>query len=290
MEKLKKLFGGINLTWKKLIIFAIIAGVYTAIMAMLPIARDTSFSDLTVTFEVWILFGILIIMNSKTAKDSALKCFVFFLISQPLVYLIQDVINHSNLFVTYYRYWFMWTIATIPMGFVGYYMKKDKWWGLLILLPMLIFVGAEYSKYLSDTMFSFPRHILTTIFCFTTLIIYPLAIFENKKIKIAGVVISSLIIVGMTILTLLNPPVYKTTILVNGGNMGITFDNTYRAYLTDEKYGKLHIEYEDGLEDWTLNANFKKAGKTEVVLEAPNGEKTMFDITIERYTFNMTKK
>ena len=290
MEKLKKLFGGINLTWKKLIIFAIIAGVYTAIMAMLPIARDTSFSDLTVTFEVWILFGIFIIMNSKTAKDSALKCFVFFLISQPLVYLIQDVINHSNLFVTYYRYWFMWTIATIPMGFVGYYMKKDKWWGLLILLPMLIFVGEEYSRYLSDTMFSFPRHILTTIFCFTTLIIYPLAIFENKKIKIAGVVISSLIIVGMTILTLLNPPVYKTTILVNGGNMGITFDNTYRAYLTDEKYGKLHIEYEDGLEDWTLNANFKKAGKTEVVLEDPNGEKTMFDITIKRDTFDMTKK
>ena len=290
MEKLKKLFGGIELSWKKLIIFAIIAGVYTAIMAMLPIARDTSFSDLTVTFEVWILFGIFIIMNSKTAKDSALKCFVFFLISQPLVYLIQDAINHSNLFVTYYRYWFIWTIATIPMGFVGYYMKKDKWWGLLILLPMLIFVGAEYSRYLSDTMFSFPRHILTTIFCFTTLIIYPLAIFENKKIKIAGVVISSLIIVGMTILTLLNPPVYKTTILVNGGNMGITFDNTYRAYLTDEKYGKLHIEYEDGLEDWMLNANFKKAGKTELVLEAPNGEKTMFDITIKKDTFDMTKK
>ena len=94
----------------------------------------------------------------------------------------------------------------------------------------------------------------------------------------------------MTILTLLNPPVYKTTILVNGGNMGITFDNTYRAYLTDEKYGKLHIEYEDGLEDWTLNANFKKAGKTEVVLEDPNGEKTMFDITIKRDTFDMTKK
>ena len=290
MEKLKKLFGGINLTWKKLIIFAIIAGVYTAIMAMLPIARDTSFSDLTVTFEVWILFGIFIIMNSKTAKYSALKCFIFFLISQPLVYLIQDVINHSNLFVTYYRYWFMWTIATIPMGFVGYYMKKDKWWGLLILLPMLIFVGEEYSRYLSDTMFSFPRHILTTIFCFATLIIYPLAIFENKKIKITGLVISCLIIAGMTILTLLNPPEYKTIILSNGGRMGITFDDTYRAYLTDAKYGELHIEYEDGLEDWVLNANFKKAGKTEVVLEAPNGEKTMFDITIKRETFDMTKK
>ena len=90
---MKKMFGGINLTWPKLIAMAIIAGVYTAIMAMLPIANDTSFSDLTVTFEVWIFLGIFIIMNSKSAKDSALKCFIFFLISQPLVYLVLSNVN-----------------------------------------------------------------------------------------------------------------------------------------------------------------------------------------------------
>ena len=66
------------MTWPKVIIFAVLAGVYTATMAILPIAKDTSFSDLAVTFEVWILFGIFIIMNSKTAIDSALKCFIFF--------------------------------------------------------------------------------------------------------------------------------------------------------------------------------------------------------------------
>lgn len=61
MEKLKKVFGDVDLTWKKIIIFAIIAGIYTAIMAIVPIAKDTSFSDITVTFEIWILFGIFII-------------------------------------------------------------------------------------------------------------------------------------------------------------------------------------------------------------------------------------
>ena len=101
---MKKLFGGINLTWKKLVVFSIFAGIYTAVMAMLPIAKDTSFNDLTVTFEVWIFFGIFIIMNSKSPKDSALKCFIFFLISQPLVYLVQDIIKQSNLFNTYYRF------------------------------------------------------------------------------------------------------------------------------------------------------------------------------------------
>ena len=48
---MKKIFGGINLTWKKLIIFAIIAAVYTATMAIIPITKDTSFRDIAVTLE-----------------------------------------------------------------------------------------------------------------------------------------------------------------------------------------------------------------------------------------------
>ena len=86
---MKKLVGEIDFTWKKLIVFAILAGVYTAVMALIPITKDTCFRDIAIHFEVWILFGIIIICNSKSPKDSALKCFIFFLISQPLVYLLQ---------------------------------------------------------------------------------------------------------------------------------------------------------------------------------------------------------
>ncbi|MBQ9314320.1 MAG: hypothetical protein IJ220_04875 [Clostridia bacterium] len=285
---MKRFFGDINLTWPKVITMAIIMGIYTAIMAMLSVARDTSFSDLTVTFEVWIFFGIFIIMNSKSAKDSALKCFIFFLISQPLVYLIQDMIEHSQLFNTYYKYWFIWTIATIPMGFIGYYMKKDKWWGLLILAPMLLLTGEEYAGYLSKTMFSFPRHLLTTIFCISVLIIYPLAIFKNKIGKIGGVIISSILIIAFTILCMINPPIYSTEILSNGEKY--QFDDTYRVYLIDDKFGDLSIKYEPGIEDWMIHAEFKKAGKTEMILESPDGKKTEFDISIRRNTYTIKEK
>ena len=285
---MKKLFGGINLTWPKLIIMSIIAGIYTGVIAMIPLANDTSFSDLKVTFEVWIFFGIFIIMNSKSPKDSALKCFLFFLISQPLVYLVQDIVNHSNLFFTYYRFWVVWTIATIPMGFIGYYMKKDKWWGLLILAPMLLFVGEEYAGYLSKTMFSFPRHLLTTIFCISSLIVYPLAIFKNKIAKIGGVIISGIIIVLMAVLCIINPPIYSTEILANGEKY--QFDDTYNVYLVDSKYGDLSIKYEDGVEDWFVHADFKKSGKTEFVLESPDGKKTVFDISIRRDTYTIKEK
>lgn len=291
MEKIKKVFGNINLTWTKVIIFAIIAGIYTAIMAMLPIAKDTSFSDITVTFEVWILFGIFIIMNSKSAKDSALKCFVFFLISQPLVYLIQDLVNKSSLFITYYRFWFIWTIATIPMGFIGWYMKKDKWWGLLILAPILAFLGYHFGQYLGMTMFSFPKHILTTLFCAITMILYPLVIFNDKKIRLAGILIGIIILIVFTFLTLQQPQGYDTYILANGGSEGVIFDDSYKVYLEDESLGTVDIRFvEQGLNDWVVHALFNKAGNTEVILQSPSGEKTVFDIKVDRNTYTINKK
>ena len=285
---MKKLFGGINLTWTKLIILAILSGIYTAVVSMVPGLLYTSFHTIAVTFEVWIFFGIFIIMNSKSNKDSALKCFVFFLISQPLVYLIQDVITGSNLFRTYYFNWFIWTILCIPMGYIGYYMKKDKWWGYIILLPMILMDAEMYSAYLSDFMFSYPKYILITIFCGATLIIYPLYIFNNKKIKTVGVTISTLLIIVFTIYNIVNPPIYKTQIMAS--NEEHQLDDTYKAYLTDSKYGDIEIIYDSNLEEYMLEASFKKEGKTNLIIESPNKEKQEFTIDIKRDTYDINKK
>ena len=59
---MKKLFGGIDLTWKKLIIFAIITAIYTATMAIIPITKDTSFRDIAATLEWWILFAFIFVL------------------------------------------------------------------------------------------------------------------------------------------------------------------------------------------------------------------------------------
>lgn len=150
-------------------------------------------------------------MNSKSNMDSALKCFVFFLISQPLVYLIQVPFSWQgwNLF-GYYKYWFVWTVLCFPMGYIGYWMKKDKWWGYLILLPMIVMTAGSYSAYFSDFLFSMPRYILISLFCACVMIIYPAAIFSNKKIKTVGAVISVVAVVAITIVSMINPPVYST--------------------------------------------------------------------------------
>lgn len=291
---LKKLFGGLKITWPRLILFAAICGVYTGVMTLIPGTMDTSFRDISISFEWWILFAIILIANSVSPLDSALKVFVFFLISQPLVYLVQ-VPFHPDGFglFRYYPGWFQWTLLTFPMAFVGHYMKKDKWWGLLILAPMLLFLGGHYLSFFGETLHFFPNHLLSALFCAVTLILYPLYLFRTKWIRIAGVAFSVLIILGATVYGLLDTSshTYNTSLLLSGGETtGIEYDDSYKVYLEDEKYGEVYIDYEESIECYLVKASFKKTGKTGIVLESPDGEKYEYDLTIERSSYDVKRR
>lgn len=180
---LKKLFGGIDLNWKKLLIFAVTIGIYTGIMALLPFTKDTSFRDIAGSLEWWVLFGIIIITNSKSPTDSALKCFVFFLISQPLVYLVQAPFSPMGFgLFNYYTYRFILTLFTLPMGYIGYYIKKGNIWSFLILTPILIVLTDEGLSLLRGVINNF--HFLTFVFCFFEILILIMNIFDKRKWRI----------------------------------------------------------------------------------------------------------
>ena len=291
---MKKLFGGIEFTWKRLILFAVICGVYTGVMTLIPATKDTSFRDISITFEWWILFAILIIVNSKTPLDSALKVFVFFLISQPLVYLVQVPFSPDGFgLFRYYPAWFQWTLLTFPMAFVGHYMKKDKWWGLLILAPMLLFLGYHYVSFFGEAVHFFPQHLLSALFCAATLIIYPLFIFKDRRIRIAGLILSILILIAGSVYGFLDKRshTYNTSFLSSGGDTcGIEYDDSYKVYLEDASFGEVHIGYEEGIECYLVYASFEKVGDTTLVLESPEGEKYYYDMTIGRDTYNITPR
>lgn len=288
---MKKLFGGLNITWPKLILFAVLCGVYTGVMAMLPATADTSFRDISISFEWWILFAIILIVNSKSPLDSALKVFVFFLISQPLVYLVQAPFSPDGLgLFRYYPAWFRWTLLTFPMAFVGYYMKKNKWWGLLILGPMLLFLGWHYVSFCGEAVHFFPQHLLSALFCAATLIIYPLYIFKDRRIRIAGLVLSIAILLAGTVYAVLDERshTYQTSLLSSGGSVcEVEYDDSYTVYLEDPEYGDVSIGYEEGIQDYIVRAEFRKVGDTVLVLESPDGERYLFDLTIGRNTYDV---
>ena len=175
-----KLFGGIDMKWWKVIAFAAATALVTFLFLVIPLFEQTSFVRMGETFEAWIFFAVIIMSNCKRPLESALKTFVFFLVSQPLIYLFQVPFSSMGwgLF-GYYRYWFIWTMLTFPMAFVGWFIRKKNWLSLLILLPVLGFlIFTSYNSF----MFAFrhfPYQLFTAIFCLAQVILY-LYVFTPK--------------------------------------------------------------------------------------------------------------
>ena len=291
---MKKLFGGIELNLRKVIILAVIAGVYTGIMAMVPFAKDTSFEDITISFERWVLFGVLLIVNSKSPKDSAINCFVFFLVSQPLVYLVQVPFSELGWsLMSYYKNWIIWTILTIPMGFIGWYMKLDKWWGLCILMPMVAFVGVFYGGFVAETVTFFPLKLYSCIFCLVTMIIYPLFVFHDGRIRKIGLAISCLLILFFTVIGIMKKATYETTLFlsgyqIKGTDIKVEFDETYDVYFSDSRFGEVTIEEDvvDGTDG--LHVVFRKLGTVNIILESPEGNKQEITVKVSRNQYEIS--
>ncbi len=197
---IKKLFGGIEMTWKRVVIFAILAGVYTALMALL-VPDGNSFHDIVATVEVWILLAVIVIVNCKKPLEAALKTFVFFLISQPLIYLLQVPFNTMGWGIFgYYPYWLTITFLTLPGGFIAWYMKKDNILGALIFSVAaiyLIFAGIGFAQ---SSVEQFPNHLLSAIYCFAIIPIMCYGIFSKKMPKRIVAAISIVALVAFLII------------------------------------------------------------------------------------------
>lgn len=159
-----KLFRGLDMSWKKVFLFALGAAVYTALMALL-VPQTSSFHDIVVTSEIWALFAIVIFMNCSTPKEAAAKVFVFFLVSQPLIYLLQ-VPFHKNGFnlLSHYPFWFLMTCLTAPAAWIGWHVHQNRITSAVILslgLIIIIYYGIHYTFCLA---LHFPNHLLTVLF------------------------------------------------------------------------------------------------------------------------------
>lgn len=250
---IRKIFGGLNITWPKLIIFSVIMGIYTAIVAMFA-PDGSSFHDISVTPEWWILPAIIIIVNAKKPLEAGLKTFVFFLISQPLVYLIQ--VPFSNMgwgLFGYYPYWLGITVLTLPGAYVGWYIKKDKWYSGIILAVMtvlLVILGVGFARNCIENP---PNHLVTTIYCFGMIPLLILAILRSKLPRMIAATATLIALVVCIVFGFAESyEAYNNTFI---GENDITFvGEPYISFWTgDGKGGVDIIKYDGGY-------NFKLTG------------------------------
>ena len=190
------------MSWLTVILFALGAAVLTSIFLIVPIFKNTSFEQMGVYLEAWFFFAIIIMANCKKPLESALKTFVFFLISQPLIYLIQVPFSSMGWgLLGYYKYWFLVTLLTFPMAFVGWYITKRNWLSVIILAPVLAFMGSTAYQSGLHCIYHFPYRLVTTLFCLLQIVLYIIAFFPDMKKKLIGILIPLITVVVIAMAT-----------------------------------------------------------------------------------------
>lgn len=198
-----KLFGGLNMGWITVVLFAAGAAVLTAAILLVPALKDTSFEMMGVTFEAWIFFAVIIMANCGKPLESALKTFVFFLISQPLIYLLQVPFSEQGWGILHYYYnWILWTLLTFPMAFAGWFITKRNWLSVLIFAPVLGYLGVMAFGYGREAIQSFPRYVLAALFCLGQIAAYIIAFFPDRKQKLAGIAIPVITVIAATVISM----------------------------------------------------------------------------------------
>ena len=184
MERVKKIFGEYKISWKKLILLAVIVAVITAVMLIIPFLENTSFQDIGVYLDWWFVFAVFIIINCDKWYEASLKCFVFFLISQPLIYLLQVPFSHLGIHIfMYYKTWFIFTLLTLPGAAVAFLVKKKNWYSALVLMVPIYYYANMAVSYIAMAIRHFPHHLLSGILAVVFAGIFIFGILEEKKHK-----------------------------------------------------------------------------------------------------------
>lgn len=254
-----------KMTWRKVLLFAAATALLTAALKLIPALRNTSFQDIAINPECWIAFAMLIIVRCHSAWDAARKTFVFFLVSQPLIYLFQVPFSPDGFGIfRYYPYWFFITLLTFPGAAFAYLVRRrDR----LALLPLAIIngvLGALGAHYVWQVYGDFPHHLLSAVFCFALMIYFALR-FSDRARRIVLLLYGAAVIAVCVVL-------FKP---VMTGHITLPTKSAW-AYLLD---GDDAVTVEDrGGGNYDLHA--KKSGTAHLIFTDAVGEKYEFYVTV----------
>lgn len=204
---MKRLFGGIPMTWLRTVLFAAAAGIYTGLVMTIPFLDGTSFQDIGVSYEWWVIFAVIVVVNCGKGWEAALKCFVFFLISQPLVYLTEILLGalESEMGLYYYRaIWLPMTMLTLPGGFIAYFCKQQTPLGAFILGLGNAIQAMLALVYFLMAVQMFPYHLLSALVSLGSIPLMTLLIQKERKNRLIAFLVPA-------ILCLLLPVLLKVT-------------------------------------------------------------------------------
>ena len=267
MEKMKKYFGEFEMTWPRVIIFAVITAVITAGLNVIPALEDTSFQDIAIAFDCWFLFAIFIIVNCDKWWEASLKTFVFFLISQPLIYLIEVPFKSAgwSLF-GYYRYWFIMTVLTLPGAAVAFLVKKKNWLSVAVLSVATGYLTYASVNYFYTAVARFPHHLISCIFCLALAVFFVFVLLDDKKHRLAALAIIIALLIAFAIIL---KPISNQELILGDGEWtaDVANESVATAEIVDGNHAVIHAEGE---------------GTTLMTFKNADGSVSEYDITVLR--------
>lgn len=238
--------------------------------------------------DMWIILALFIIINCKSCKEAIGKCFTFFLISQPIIYLVElliDVLIYNDDFVETFKLffwnyyigagWFTWTILTIPGAFIAYQVKRDNILSSIILSVATGYLALKGIYDLINTIFyHFPYHLLNSIICLVMAYYLIFLLLSDKKGRIITFSITTIILVISLVnfISALNKPINSSTIisLENGNKIVeciVDDENIATAYIEDDKKS-IYV------------SSAQKIGHTEIHLKDEFNSEYIYDVDL----------
>ena len=115
---------------------------------------------------------------------------------------------------------------------------------------------------------------------------YSLCIFRNRKNKLITLIFSFLLVVVLTILAFINRKTYNVILLPSGSIENVVFNDKCSVYL-DSDMGEVYIRYDEGLEDYLIEGEFTKSGKSDLVLIDEEGNRYTLELVIKSDTYQI---
>lgn len=201
---LKRIIKLEELTYKHIIVMAIICGVITGILLDIELFKfeaimHNSFFNIGICFEFWIFATMIIVSRTRKPLEAACKVFLFFLISQPLVYLVKVPIDPRgwSAFVDY-KGWFIWTLLTFPGAFIAWYTNKKNNLSIVIFMVAILFLSYEFAQHFYVFITNFPFQLIACAFILFQIGCYVMS-FSGKRRIVFGV-LTALSLIAITIL------------------------------------------------------------------------------------------
>ena len=227
MKTLRKLFFGLEMTWVKTVIFALLTAFLTAGVLMIPGLKGTSFVNIGTTFECWILFALIVILNCNGFWEAGLKVFLFFLISQPLIYLLQVPTVGWEIF-RYYPRWALWTVACLPGGMIAWRVKKGDLLSGFILSVATASLAAMSVWFFGQTLNAFPHQLVSSLFCLVLAFGFPFVLLQKRGPRAAALAVTLAALIVAAVLSLgssIAPDIIREEPLEPGMDWYVSFTN-----------------------------------------------------------------